>query len=193
MANDCGVLEWSFCFGGCCFFCGTFALIAAIIGAVQYESLKNAEMTECMYFDEIEEDCTVTTQVGKSYSTCSGSQTIYFYKVLSHYDAKETSIECSEKYNQYNERSSNYWQISQEGICICTLDASLGTKQPEMFTDNNDDEWHTCYVADCDDNEWSWDDPQKGKSIYVDAFIVFGVLYFACCATVCLGIWYDNR
>eukprot|EP01084_Bolivina_argentea_P193831 332511_1 len=189
MGSDCGPVEIGFCLGGCCFFIGSLALIGGIILAVQYGNLKDAEMTECMFFDEIKEDCTVTSQTGKSYSTCSGSKPIYFYRVLSHYAYDETNIECSYKNDTIvNGTGIDYWQIYRDGICICAMD--FVSEQP--YPKYNDNQWHTCYIADCDDNQWSWDSPTKHEKDYIGAFITASVFLVVSYITCGVGIYYDQ-
>eukprot|EP00483_Globobulimina_turgida_P000337 UN00337 len=180
--GDCGKLELAFCCGGSFFMFGTFALIGAVMQIVEYKSLKDAEMTECFYIDSKKEDCTVTSTIGKSSSTCSGSKPTYFYKVLSHYNMDETNIECSST-------NDNDWQVYRNGICICTGDRI--SEQPYPKYDDN--QWHTCYIADCDGNDWSFDSPAKHKQNYQGAFIFFGVLYFLGFFICCLGIYFDNK
>eukprot|EP01084_Bolivina_argentea_P186406 321320_1 len=189
--DGCGILEWSCCCGGFLCVVGTMMLIISIIFAVRYKSIKGAESTECMFFDEIEAGCTVTSQVGKSYSTCGGSKPTYFYKVSAHYNPNNTNIVCSGNNDDIdnNETNIDYWQVYIEGICICTVDSV--TKQPYPKYDDNT--WHSCYIADCDANEWSWDSPQKHKKDNVKGFIVFGVLYFIAFAICGLGVYYDNK
>eukprot|EP00483_Globobulimina_turgida_P013388 UN13412 len=178
--GDCGKLEWGFCCGGWFLIVGTIALVGAVVSFVEYKSLKNAEMTECFYVDSIKEDCTITS--GQSSSTCTGSKDTYYYDVLPHSEVDETNIECSND-------TGHDWNVFLEGICICSMNKI--TKQPYPKYDDN--QWHICYVADCDGNDWSFDSPATHKKFTRTHLFFVEYFFFSHFARVVWGFILINE
>eukprot|EP01083_Nonionella_stella_P016142 45135_1 len=180
------------CYAICgCYLGGWIALVVALLELSEYRSLRNAEITQCSYVRSERFNCSYTVTMKTVTTRYHGILTKHYYEVLSHYEMNVTeymfddsvvAIECS----NYNDNTTDY-QVYFKGDCI-----RFGSDEPQPKPKYDDVEWHTCYVANCDDNIWSFQTPKQHKQDYVKWFWIMGALFFGYCCAMGLGIYFAN-